>query len=146
MYIGLGYERIGFGVDSGGISRYQHIGAMLFAPGFALAIDQLRRIAVEAHWGGRVVLAAAITVNTSALHTNGADWANRARAERNVLELVAGSPLTATVDPDLRPLPFSPDVSIASLPKLIADGAFTPRAPATPDEEALVRTALHLSP
>ena len=63
-----------------------------------------------------------------------------------MLELIAGSPLAATVDQDLRPLPFSPDVSIASLALLIEDGAITPRAPATPEEEALVRKALGLEP
>ena len=146
MYVGIGYQRIGFGVEGGNISRYQHIGAMLLAPGFAVAVDRLRQLAPEALWAGRLVLVAAIGVNGGALHSNSSAWATRSTDERHVLELIAGSPLSATVDPNLRPLPFSPDVSIASLPALIADGAFEPLVPSTPDEEALVRSALGLPP
>ncbi|MFM2072543.1 MAG: hypothetical protein RLZZ623_2806, partial [Actinomycetota bacterium] len=40
LYVGIGYERIGFGVEGGGISRYLHIGAMLLAPAFALSVDR----------------------------------------------------------------------------------------------------------
>ncbi|MCU1360198.1 MAG: hypothetical protein JWN99_1487 [Ilumatobacteraceae bacterium] len=145
-YVGVGYERIGFGVEGGAISRYQHIGAMLLAPGFAVAVDRLRRFAPEALWAGRLVLVASIVINAGALHINGSAWKIRARDEQRVLELVAGSPLTATVDSDIRPLPFSPDVSIASLPSLIADGAFVPRVPTTPEEIATVRAALGLPP
>lgn len=146
MYVGLGYQRIGFGVTGGDISRYQHIGAMLLAPGLAVAVDRLRRIAPEALWAGRLVLVSSVLVGAGALHTNAGQWKIRSNDERRVLELIAGSPLATTVDQDLRPLPFSPDVSIASLALLIEDGAITPRVPATPEEEALVRRALGLQP
>ena len=86
----------------------------------------------------------AIAVNAGALHTNGSQWKIRAQDERRTFELIAGSPLAATVDQDLRPVPFSPDVSIASLAMLVADGAIVPRTPSTPEEEELVRKALGL--
>lgn len=146
MYVGVGYERVGFGVEGGNISRYQHIGAMLLAPGLAVAIDRLRRVAPEALWAGRLVIVAAALFNVGALYSNGSAWKARARAEQHVLELVAGSPLTATVDPNVRPLPFSPDVSIASLPTLIADGAIVPMVPTTPEDILLVQQALGLVP
>ena len=62
MYVGLGTQRVGFGVENAAISRYQYMGAMLLAPAFALAVDQLRRISSEAVWVGRTVLVAAIGV------------------------------------------------------------------------------------
>jgi hypothetical protein len=146
MYLGLGYERIGFGVEGGGISRYQHIGAMLLAPAFALAVDRLRALAPEAMWAGRVVLLASVAVNAGTLHANGSQWKIRAQDERYTFELIAGSPLKDQVDQDLRPVDFSPDVSIASLALLVADGALVPRTPTTPDEIARVRKALKLAP
>ena len=146
MYVGLGYQRIGFGVEGGGISRYQHLGAMLLAPAFAVAVDRLRWLAAEAIWAGRVVLLAAVVVNAGVLHADGSAWKIRANDERALLELIAGSPLAASVDQDLRPLPFSPDVNIASLELLVADGAITPRVPSTPEEDAAVRRALGVQP
>jgi hypothetical protein len=115
-------------------------------PAFAIAVDRMRVIAPEAIWAGRIVLLAAVVVNAGLLHSDGSQWKLRAAAERNVLELIAGSPLAETVEPDLRPLPFSPDVNIAALPTLVADGAIDPRVPSTPEEEALVREALGLLP
>ena len=89
------------------------------------------------------MLIAAAAMNIGALRSNGNDWASRAAAERNVLELVAASPAVSTVARDIAPIaPFSPDVRIADIGELVADGAIHPRAASTPAEQALVDTAL----
>jgi hypothetical protein len=143
MYVGLGIQRGGFGIELAASSRYVYMGAALLMPAFGVAIDQLVRIAPPAMWAGRLLLIGATAMNLSALHSNSNDWANRAASQRNVLELVAASPQISTVNPLLAPLfPESPDVRIEDLPELIADGAIRPRAAATPEEQALVETAL----
>ncbi len=78
------------------------MGAALLMPAFGVAVDQLARIATPALWAGRLVLIGATAMNLSALHSNGNDWANKAIAERNILELVAASPLTRRGGPDDR--------------------------------------------
>jgi hypothetical protein len=119
------------------------MGAALLMPAFGVAVDQLARIATPALWAGRLVLIGATAMNLSALHSNGNDWANKAIAERNILELVAASPLTPAADPMIAPLfPESPDVRLIDLPELVADGAIHPRPASTPEEQALVATAL----
>ena len=101
---------------------------------------------MPAIWAGRLVLIGATAMNIGALRSNGNDWANRAIAERHVLELVAASPSIATVDQSIAPLPFSPDVRIGDLPELIADGAIHPHAAATPEDQTLVDAALAQPP
>ena len=146
MYIGLGIQRGGFGVETAANSRYVYMAAALVIPVFGVAVDQLARIGMPAIWAGRLVLIGATAMNIGALRSNGSDWANRAIAERHVLELVAASPSIATLDPSIAPLPFSPDVRIGDLPKLIADGAIHPHAAATPEDQALVDAALAQPP
>ena len=51
-----------------------------------------------------------------------------------------------TVDQSIAPLPFSPDVRIGDLRELIADGAIHPRVASTPEDQALVDTALSQPP
>ena len=143
MYVGLGIQRGGFGLETAATSRYVYIGAALIMPAFGVAVDQLARVAPPALWAGRLVLVAAAAMNVGALRSNGNDWANRAAAERNVLELVAASPAVSTVAGDIAPIaPFSPDVRIADLSELVADGAIHPHAATTPAEQTLVDTAL----
>ena len=142
MYIGLGIQRGGFGVDSAANSRYVYMGAALLIPAFAIAVDQLARIGTPAVWAGRLLLVGAMTANISSLRSNSDDWASRAAAERHLLELIAASPSVATVDRSIAPLPFSPDVRVADLAELVADGAIHPVAAATPEDQALVDSAL----
>ena len=142
VYIGLGIERAGLGVETAANSRYVYVAAALLIPAFGVAVDQLGRIASPALWAGRLLLVAATAMNISALRSNGNDWANRAIAERNVLELVAASPDLPTVEGGVAPLPFSPDLRIVDIPELIADGAIHPRAAATPAEQSAVDAAL----
>ena len=143
MYIGLGIQRSGFGVELAASSRYVYMGAAMLMPAFGVAVDQLVRITAPALWAARLLLIGATAMNLSALHSNGNDWANKAIAERNILELVAASPATSSVDPMVAPLfPQSPDVRLIDLPELIADGAIHPRAAATPEEQTLIDTAL----
>jgi hypothetical protein len=85
-------------------------------------------------------------LNAGWLQTNGTDWANRARDARLTYELVVGSPLAGTVDPQIRPEPFNPDVTVAWLPYLVQQGAIAPRTPVTPEELARVDAALGLTP
>ena len=98
IYVGLGIQRGGFGVETAANSRYVYIGAALLIPAFGVAVDQLARIASPAVWAGRLLLIGATAMNISALRSNGNDWANRANAERNVLELIAASPALSTVE------------------------------------------------
>jgi hypothetical protein len=142
IYIGLGIERAGLGVETAANSRYVYVAAALLIPAFGVAVDQLARIASPALWAGRLLLIAATAMNISALRSNGNEWANRANAERNVLELIAASPALSTIEGGVAPLPFSPDVRILNIPELIADGAIHPHAAATPAEQAAVDAAL----
>jgi hypothetical protein len=142
IYIGLGIERAGLGVETAANSRYVYVAAALLIPAFGIAVDQLGRVASPALWAGRLLLIAATAMNISALRSNGNDWANRAIAERNVLELVAASPALSTVEGGAAPLPFSPDLRIIDIPELIADGAIHPHAAATPAEQSAVDAAL----
>ena len=144
IYVGLAIQRGGFGVDSAATSRYVYMGAALVIPAFGVAVDQLARIASPAVWAGRLVLLGATAMNIAALHSNGDDWASRAAGERDLLEMVAASPRLATVDQCVAPLiDFSPDVRIGDLAELVADGAIHPHAAATPEDQALVDTALN---
>jgi hypothetical protein len=146
MYIGVGIERGGFGVESAANSRYVYMGAALLIPAFGVAVDQLARLGSPVLWAGRLLLIGAAAMNLSALRTNGNDWANRAAGERNVLDLVATSPSLSTINPSIAPLSFSPDVRINDIAALVADGAIHPRRPATPQEQALVDAALSQPP
>jgi hypothetical protein len=146
MYVGLGIQRGGFGVETGATSRYVYIGAVMLIPAFGVAVDQLVRLGAPALWAGRLVLLSATAMNVGALKSNGDDWAARAAGERNLLELIAGSPQFSTVDPAFPPLAFSPDLDIGDIPVLIADGAIHPRAVATPEEQAVVDAALNPPP
>jgi hypothetical protein len=146
MYVGLGTQRVGLGVENAAISRYQYMGAMLLVPAFALAFDQLRTISVEASWVGRVVLVVAAVLSLGSLRTHAAAWAIRATDERHTLELIAGSGLVTQADPSHQPLPFSPDVRVSTIASLVDQGAITPRTPTTPEDLALVRAALGLAP
>ncbi len=130
IYVGLGIQRGGFGLETAANSRYVYIGAVLLIPAFGVAVDLLARLTPPALWAGRLLLVGATAMNVGALRSNGNEWANRAAAERNVLELVAASPSIAGVDQSIAPLPFSPDVRIGDLAELVADGAIHPR-PAT---------------
>jgi hypothetical protein len=116
--------------------------AVLLMPAFGVAVDQLARIGAPAVWAARLLLMGSVAMNIAGLHTNGNYWATRAADERNVLELVAASPATATVDQSIAPLPFSPDLRISDIAVLVADGAIHPRAPASVLEQALVTNAL----
>jgi hypothetical protein len=146
MYVGLGTQRTAFGIENAAISRYQYMGAMLLAPAFAVAVDLLRRWCSEAVWVSRALLSIAIVLGLGTLRTESANWAIRADGERRVLELIAGSGLVDQADPDHQPLPFSPDVRVRSIPMLVERDAIVPRSPSTPDEVALVRAALGLTP
>ena len=146
MFLGVGVQRIGFGVDSAAASRYQHFAAMMLVPALGLAIDHVARWSMPVHRAVRLVVFASVVLNAGWLQVRGAEWADRARGEQGTFELVVGSPLAGTVDPQIGPEPFSPDVSVAWLPFLVEAGAITPRTPTTADELARVRVALQLPP
>lgn len=146
IYIGLGVERGGFGLDTAANSRYVYIGAALLIPAFGVAVDHLARIGSPALWAGRLLLIGATAMNVSALKTNSDDWAKRSSDERMVLDLVAASPTLPTVNQAAAPLSFSPDVRISDLAELVADGAIHPRVATTADEQALVEAALSQPP
>ena len=146
MFLGIGTQRVAFGIENAAISRYQYMGAMLLAPAFALAVDQVRKVSIEAGWVMRTLLLVALVLSLGSLRTNSSEWAIRARDEQRTLELIAGSGLAGQADPSHQPLPFSPDLRVGTIALLVDEGAVVPRVPATPEEIALVRTALGLAP
>lgn len=146
MFAGVGLQRAGFGVEGAAASRYVYMAAFLVVPAFCVAVDLLGRLAPQALGAGRVLLAGSALLNAAALHTDGGAWADLARAERGVLELVAGSPRLGEADPTRTPVPFSPDVTVGAIPTLVRDGAIEPRPATTPAELALVDEALGLAP
>lgn len=146
MFLGIGVERVGFGLSIASSSRYVHISAMMLAPVFALAIDQLARISREARWAGLAVVAASATINAGSLRELSSSWALASQAERNTVDLIAGSGLAAQADPNRSIFADSPDVRVSSLPIMIDKGAVHPRVPANDEEIKLVRDALGLPP
>ena len=146
MFLAIGFERIGFGVQLAESSRYIHIAAIVLAPAFGLAIDQLARISREARWAGLGVLGLAIALNLGTLREATTSWALKADYERQTLELIAGSGLMTQADPNRFPFLDSPDITIGSLPSMVAQGALSPRVPATDEERQRVRDALGLPP
>ncbi len=143
MFVGVGWERVGYGMAAAEASRYVYMGAMLLVPAFALAIDRLRVIGAPALTAGRLVLALSAVINLGSLLSYGSDWAKRSACDRNVLSLLAGSPdQTSGVDPTYQPVLFSPDVRLEDLPRLVSEHAIVPRAPVSTAEQALVEQAL----
>ena len=122
IYVGLGIQRGGFGLETAANSRYVYIGAALLMPAFGVAVDQLGPPRPAGDLGG------ASHADRSAGHerqlaahqrqTNG----HRAPpSERALLDLVAGDPRSATVDQSVAPLvEFSPDVRLGDLPELVS--------------------------
>ena len=143
MFAAIGWERIGFGVFSAASTRYVHVAAIVIAPAFALAVDQLGRLAIDARWAGRLVLLAAFAVNVGALRTNSAQWAIASRDEKRLLELIVGSGLAAQVPPTTSVLVNSPNVHVYELPWLVEKRALQPKTPTAADL-ARVRAALGL--
>jgi len=144
MFLTIGVERVGFGVSIATSSRYVHISAMMVAPVFALAVDQLARISREARWAGLGAVAAAILLNAGSLREFASSWAIASQEERETVDLVAGSDLVAQADPNHSLFEDSPDIRVSSLPVMIDKGAVHPRLPETDEEIARVRAALGL--
>lgn len=146
MFVAIGYQRVGFGVEIAASSRYVHIAAILLAPAFGRAVDQLVRVAREARWAGLGVLCAAIGLNVSILVERSNRWAVLSGGERRTFELIAGSGLIGQADPNRYVFLDSPDVNVASIAYLVEQGALDPLVPATPGDVQLVRSSLGLPP
>ena len=144
MFLGIGIERVGFGLSIATSSRYMHISAIMLAPVFALAVDQLARISREARWAGLAVVSAAALLNAGTLRELSASWALASKAERDTVDLIAGSGLAPQADQNRSIFADSPDVRVSSLPIMIEKGAVHPRVPSTPEEIQRVRLALGL--
>ena len=146
MYAGVGSRREVFGIGAAGWSRYQYMAAMLIAPTFAYGLDQLHKFAPWAKWAVRALLVYAITRNILWLYDGSQFWAAQSVADRQVFELVAGSPERFDVPADRAMTAFSPDVRIYDLEELVQAGAITPRAPSNAAEQLIVDRALGLVP
>jgi hypothetical protein len=147
LFLGVGVQRVGMGIETAGASRYVGVGAVLLAPLVALAVDQLGRVGEPALIAGRIVLVASIFLNAGRLWAAGEDWARPSSADRALLELIAGSPRLVEADPGVTPIaPANPDVRVADIPRLVELGAITPRPPRTTEERAAVDAALGLAP
>jgi hypothetical protein len=142
MFAGVGWQRIGFGIESAASSRYVFMGAVLLAPLLAIAIDRLDDLSISLAWAARMTLGLSMVINLALLGSYARDWADRSDEQRAAFELLAGSPLTAGADPTIRPVPFSPDVTIGDIPWLVAEDAIDPRPAVTPEDEALLAAAL----
>jgi hypothetical protein len=144
MFLGIGVQRIGFGVQSAEESRYQYMAAMVLVPAVGLAVDRLARWSPGVHRATQVLLAVSVVLNAGWLQVRGAEWADRSAATRRLFELVAGSGLLDDVAPDRRIDDYNPDVNAGWLGYLVQEGVVTPRTPSTPEEIAEVRRALGL--
>jgi hypothetical protein len=144
MFLGIGVQRIGFGVQSAEESRYQYMAAMVLVPAVGLAVDRLARWSPGVHRATQVLLAVSVVLNAGWLQVRGAEWADRSAATRRLFELVAGSGLLDDVAPDRRIDDYNPDVNAGWLGYLVREGVVTPRTPSTPEEIAEVRRALGL--
>jgi len=146
MFLGIGIERVGFGLSIASSSRYVHIAGIMLAPVFALAIDQLARISREARLAGLAVVAASAVMNAGSLRELSSSWALASQAERETIDLVVGSGLAWQADPNHSMFADSPDVRVSSIPTLLELGAVKPRYPDAdkPEEMERVRVALGL--
>jgi hypothetical protein len=142
MFAGIGWQRVGFGIESAAASRYVFMGAVLVAPLLAVTIDRLGQLSDSLAWAGRVMVVVSVAINVGLLGSYARDWADRSDEQRAAFELLAGSPLTADADQAITPVPFSPDVTLAHIPWLVAEGAISPRAVVTPEDQALLDAAL----
>lgn len=127
MFVGVGFQRVGLGVETAAASRYVYIGGILLVPAFGLAVDQMHRLGEPALLAGRLALCAAVVTQVGTLHSNGESWANISSDERSRLELIAGAPLPADFDMSLECLKFSPDVRCGDIAGLVDEGAIAPR-------------------
>jgi hypothetical protein len=145
MLIGIGIERVGFGVAYATTPRYQYMTAMLIAPAFALAVEQLARVAPVALWAGRIVVAFAVLVNVGWLVNDGHKFAAESQRQKRTFELIAGSGLIDQADPGRIPEPLSSDVSVRWVPWLVDHHAITARVPANQVEVDRARASLGLA-
>jgi len=123
MFLGIGYQRAGLGIDSATASRYQYMAAMLLVPALGLAVDQLRRFDRRALLVAQGLLVVAVVQNVRVLVREGDHWADRSARARRLFEQVAADPRSLTADQSLRISQFNPDVTIGSLHYLRDEGA-----------------------
>ena len=138
IFVGVGFQRVGLGVETAAASRYVYVGAMLLVPAFGLAVDQMHRLGEPALLAGRLALCAAAITQVGKLDSNANHWAGIASDERNRLELIAGAPLPAGFDMSLACLEFSPDVRCGDIAGLVDEGAISPREPVNDLEAVFV--------
>jgi len=129
MFLGIGYQRAGLGIESATVSRYQYMAAMLLVPTLGLAVDQLRRFDRRALLLAYALFSLSLAQNVRLLVRSGDDWADRAARARHLFEQVAADPRSLTVDQSLRISAFNPDVTIGSLQYLAAEGAIATGVP-----------------
>jgi hypothetical protein len=148
VFAGVGFSRLGFGIDSAAVSRYRYMGAMLLAPALASGIDALRQWSAAAVSAGRAVLAASVVLNAALLHTSAADWSARSRGAQHLYAVLVGSGRAGidAVDQRIVPEPYNPDVTLFWLPWLVSEGAVTPRTPVTEAELAAVQAVIDREP
>jgi hypothetical protein len=145
MYAGIGARREVFGLNAATWSRYQYMAAFLVAPVLAVGLDQARHFAAWAKWVPRVVLVLIVARNVNWMQERGDAWADRTRADRRVMSLVAGSAPPGSLDPLQSMSLESPDVRAADVPLLIDTGAITPIAPVSAGDQAAVDAVLGAS-
>lgn len=142
MFAGIGWQRIGLGVASADSSRYRDVAALLIAPAFGLAVDRSRRLGPEFLAAARLVVLTALVLNVGLLRSASQTFGSASRYEQRVFGLVVGSGRMAELDPQHIPVPNSPDVNVAELPLLLAEGAIVARQPVDAAEQATLDAAL----
>ncbi len=138
MFGGIAVQRAGLGLASAASGRYQYMAAMLLVPALGLAVDQVRRFDRYALLAVHMLLVVSVAQNARALVRWSDQWADVARADQRLFETVAGFPGIDQADQRLMMSDFNPDVLLADLPLLVADGAITPRTDLTHDEQQIV--------
>ena len=136
LYIVLGVQRSGFGIEQAASPRYSMVGAILLLPSIGLAVDRLRG------WGPRplavayVIAATSILVNLGRLQLVTEARGEAALQSKATYELVAGSPDFNSYDPKAIIDPHSENVTVGFIPWLVDHGMIEPRPATTSDEKA----------
>lgn len=138
MFLGIAYQRAGLGLASASSSRYLYMGAMLLVPAIGIAVDQARHFDRYALLAVRLLLVLATLQNARALVRWSDQWADRSRADQELFAMVAGWPGIEQADQRLFMSDYNPDVLLADLPQLVADGAITPRTGLTQAEQQII--------
>jgi hypothetical protein len=126
MYLGIGVQRAGFGVDFAASGRYVAFGAFLLMPLIGLGADLLRRFDQRGAMVVYGLAAVSVVVNAGRMQIVTTDRGEEAAAVRAALIEIARSPDLDQADPTARPIGAAPDIQYRDIDELVELGAIDP--------------------